>query len=106
MIDWDKAVLGPVMAIFGESVMYQPASGASFSITGVFDEAYRGISLAGGTDVPSVMPVLGVRIVEFSAFPKRGDRLTVIRTNETFVLKEVEPDGHGDAKLLLNFVGS
>jgi hypothetical protein len=106
MIDWDKTVIGPLMKVFGEAVTYAPAIGLPFPIIGVFDEAYRGIALASGTEVPSVMPVLGVRMAEFTAMPKRGDQLTVVRTGEVFVVKEVDPDGHGEIKLLLNFLGT
>lgn len=106
MIDWDKALLAPVFGVFAEPATYAPAVGQPFPIAGVFDEAYHGVSLAGGTDVPSAMPVIGVRLAQFAAPPKRGDRLTITRTGELFVVKEVEPDGRGQAKLLLNYVGA
>jgi hypothetical protein len=55
----------------------------------------------------TTMPVLGVRIADFPYWPPApDDALTVQRTGETFVVKEERPDGHGWAKLMLNFAGS
>jgi hypothetical protein len=34
--------------------------------------------------------------------PQQGDTLTIARTGETFIVKEVRDDGHGAAQLLLN----
>ncbi len=102
MIDWDKAVLAPVMAVFGEQVTYMPAGGAPFMITGVFDAQYKGVDFAGGMDVQTDMPVLGIRLAEFPVIPRQKDQLRIERTGELFAVREVQPDGHGAAKLLLN----
>lgn len=103
MIDWDTAVLAPTNAVFGESVLYAPAAGGSFTISGVFDEAYRSVELIDGDiGVPSVGPVLGVRLAEFPAAPAQGDRLTILRTGIAYTVREPRPDGHGAAKLMLN----
>ena len=105
MIDWDAVLLGPVQEVFGELVMYLPAVGSSFPITGVYDDAYRSVDLS-GMGVTSDMPVVGVRLAEFPSLPRQGDQLTVQRTGATFDVKEVQPDGHGWAMLKLNLVSS
>ena len=103
-IDWDSAVLAPLEKVFGELVTYLPAIGNSFPVFGVFDEAYREVDLAGGMAVTTEMPILGIRLSLFAIQPKQGDQLTILRTNVTYVVKEVRPDSHGAAKLMLNQV--
>jgi len=105
-IDWDKMVLGPVIGKLGEAVTYAPSAGQVFPITGIFDEAYREIDVPSGINVTSTCPVLGIRFADFPAYapPQQNDELTVIRTGVTYVVREVRPDGHGGAKLMLNFV--
>jgi len=104
-IDWDKAVLGPVMGVFGELVHYAPAAGQPFDIAdAVFDEAYREVVVEDGIPVSSVTPVLGVRLAAFLTPPAQDDALTIDRTGTTYVVREVRPDSHGEAKLMLNWV--
>ncbi len=103
MIDWDGLVIGPCVAdVFGEPVTYTYASGAPIQITGVFDAQYAEVDLADGQPVTSFRPVLGVQVAQFPLAPAQGDTLLIQRTAQTFVVKEVRPDGHGAAKLLLN----
>lgn len=106
MIDWDSVVLGPVIGTFGEPVTYTPANGAPLSVTGVFDEAYQDLTLAGGSAMTTSTPVLGVRVSDFPALPAQGDTLVVTSTGEAFTVKEVRADGHGWAKLMLNYIGA
>lgn len=105
MIDWDKNVLAALENVFGEPVQYMPAVGAPFPITGIFDEAYKEVDLAGGMGANSVMPVLGVRLSQFSNPPLQGDQLTILRTGGTYIVKKPEPDSHGSILLKLNYLG-
>ena len=106
-VDWDQAVLGPVMAVFGEPVTYCPAAGGSFPITGVFDEAYRDLLLVDDSaGITTETPVLGVRLAEFPAPPLQNDTLTIGSVGCTYAVREVRLDGHGYAKLMLTFVSS
>jgi hypothetical protein len=102
MIDWDKVVVGPVTGVFGEAVRFMPATTRPIPITGVFDEAYVEVDPTGGMGMTSARPVLGVQLSQFLALPLQGDRLTIVRTGETFIVNEVRSDGHGAAKLMLN----
>jgi len=104
-IDWNKAVLGPVMGVFGEAVTYSPSAGTPFAISGIFDEAYREVEVVDG-DIPvtTEIPVLGVRIADFPAPPLQGDLLTITRTGATYAVREARLDGHGGAKLMLNYI--
>lgn len=106
-IDWNQAVIGPLTKVFGEACAYTMGNGTSFPITAVFDEAYLGVSVAGGVEVTTEIPVLGVQLSQFPtgyrADEAQGDTVTINRTGETFVVKEGRPDGHGHAKLMLTF---
>jgi hypothetical protein len=109
MIDWDTAVLGPVHAVFGEPVIYMPARGMPFPIDGVFDKAYLASDALGdGTAMSTAMPVLGVRLALFPAGapPVQNDKLKILSSGATYKVKEVRPDSHGEAKLLLTFVSA
>ncbi len=106
-VDWDTAVLAPLEGVFGEPATYMPAAGGSFPIVGVFDEAYRDITLIdtaiGNT---TEMPVLGVRLAQFTTLPLQNDVVQIASVNTTYRVREVRLDGHGWAKLLLNFQSS
>lgn len=109
MIDWDKAVLGPVHSVFGESVTYMPARGMPFPIDGVFDKAYLAADALGdGTQMSTAQPVLGVRLALFPAGspPVQSDKLKILSSGAIYRVKEVRPDSHGEAKLLLTFVSA
>jgi hypothetical protein len=104
-IDWDKVLLGPVINVFGEGVLYTPQAGASFDVTLVYDEANKDLDLAGGTGVNTSNPLASGRLSDFLTQPQQGDMLMIKRTGESFVVKDVETDGHGAVKLMLNFAG-
>ena len=104
-IDWDGNVIGPLMDVFGESVTYTPDSGTPLPLTGVFDEAYQDITLLGdGTGMTTVSPVLGVRLADFPSgvIPRKADTVAIPSVNTIYTIKDVRPDGHGWAKLMLN----
>lgn len=98
--------MAPVMAVFGEPVLYQPSGGEPFTITGVFNEAYRELAAVGeAIPISGERPVLGVRLAEFvTGEPRQGDALTLTRTGEAYWVREVRKDGHGGARFILNAV--
>lgn len=105
-IDWDNVVLGPTIAVFGENPGRRPiytASGTEpIEIDGVFDEAYREVDLIDtGVGSNAVMPVLGVRLAQFARPPRQGELVTIPSVGKDYVIKDVRPDGHGWAKLML-----
>lgn len=104
-LDWDALTHAAVSDAFAEPVLYQPAGGGSFTIHGVFDEAYAEVQVLDGVPVSSVSPVLGVWLAQFGGTPpEAGDRLTLVRTGTAYVVNNVNPDGHGWAILPLNWV--
>ena len=102
MINWDTLVLKPLQGVFGEPVTFLPAVGLPLAVFGIFDEAYREVDLAGGMAVTTEHPVLGIRTSDFPVLPLQGDRVIVLSKGITYVIREVQVDGHGAAKLLLN----
>lgn len=100
------------MAVFGEAPAQLPlytrkSGGVPFEIDGVFDDAYHALVLAadGDPSIATIEPVIGVRLAQFGDQPPvQGDRLTIPRVGKAFVVANVQPDGHGWAKLLLNLV--
>lgn len=107
-VDWDKAVLEPLAKVFGEGVqadgpiMFYPDGGSPYAIDGVFDAAYRDIHLVDTlVDANTVVPVLGVRLAIFPVAPISDDQVFIPSTGSMYLIKEVRPDSHGWAKLML-----
>ncbi|MCT8345611.1 hypothetical protein LG003_22970, partial [Photorhabdus kleinii] len=106
-------LLAPLHDVFGDPVEYRPASGAHYTISGIFDRAYTQEveSLDDGSTINTTSPVLGVRDIEFQAPPKKGDRVLVgvvggVPVNTLFAVADIQPDSHGGTKLILNRVKS
>jgi len=106
--DFDGHILAPLFGQFAEAVTYTHAGGATLAIRGIFDEAYRELIPQGGVlAYTTERPVCGIRLVEFGdAPPQQGDVLTVNRTGNVYEVQEVRLDGHGAAKLMLNWIGA
>jgi hypothetical protein len=110
-IDWDALVLSPVMAVFGEGIpiddlslpLYTPRGLAPFRLAdAVFDRAYAEVVLDPDVgEVTNRKPCLGVRVSLFPRPPAQNDTVYIPSVDITFVVKDVQADGHGHAKLLL-----
>lgn len=103
-VDWDGLVLGPTENIFGETATYTPAAAgsAAIAITGVFDRAWREADPFGeGSESNLIVPVFGVRVNQFPAPPTPNDQVFIPSVNMLFLVRDVRPDGHGWAKLML-----
>lgn len=111
MINWDQAVGTPCTAVFGQIVHYTCVNGPTFDVPGNWTEGYEAQDAIGdGVVLDNSDPTLGV---QYSAFPpgyqpKQGDQFTttnvVTGISETFVVKDVQPDGQGTAYLKVNQV--
>lgn len=107
-VNWDKTVIGPLMGVFGEVVTYRPYAGGSYSVTGIFDDAYlKEVMFEDASQgVTDVSAVLGVQLSQFPSLPAQSDQLFVASINTTFVVREVRTDSRGGAKLMLSKVSS
>lgn len=108
-IDWDGLVLAPVMGVFGEDErtglpIYTPRGLPAFNLAdAVFDAEYEQVDVNpdDGTTSTSRRPVLGVRLSLFQRPPAQSDRVYIPKAGKTYVVRDVHPDGHGHAKLML-----
>jgi len=109
-IDWDAEVLAPVMGVFGEDKrvgipIYTPRGLPAFELAdAVFDAEYEQVIIdpSDGSQSTTRRPMLGVRLSLFlHREPMQNDTVKIPRVGTTFIVKDVEPDGHGWAKLML-----
>lgn len=108
MFDIDGLILGPLAGVFAEpAVMTRAHDLSQVAISGVFDEAYLPVAAIGGDlgmdgiHVTTASPALGVRLSAIpGACPRQGDQLLI--RGKTYAVKEVQPDSHGWALLILN----
>jgi len=103
----DLTELGPLaLADFGTAATFSPQAGGSFRINGVYDNAYRELELsADAPPVNTVAPALGVNLADFPSPPLQGDALTILEgpyAGTVYAVREVRPDSHGWAILMLN----
>lgn len=107
-LSFDDLVLDPCVAAFGEAAQgnpvptYAPAAGSSFVLDGVFDRGFTEIDQLTGPVVATATPKFGVRLSQFPAgvAPLQGDQVTI--RGQAYLVREVRPDSHGHALLLLN----
>ncbi|HEX7853870.1 MAG TPA: hypothetical protein VF503_09260 [Sphingobium sp.] len=107
-LDWDKLVLGPAMGIFGENgegqlPTFTPRGLAPFALRdAVFDDQFLIVTVNDdGTQTTSTQPCLGVRNSLFERPPAQNDRVAVPATGKTYLVSDVQPDGHGHSRLML-----
>jgi hypothetical protein len=111
-IDWDRLVLAPVMGLFGEGQasdqstwpIYTPSELEPFALAdAVFDAEYEQVDInpQDMSTSTSRRPVLGVRVALFPRTPAQGDTAFIPSMGKTYVVRDVQPDGHGHAKLML-----
>jgi hypothetical protein len=118
----DTLVLEPCEDFFGSTVTYtSKESGLTQVVTGIFDQQFLSLATMGSGPFPSQealsigapgsittrTPVLGVRLSQFVAPPAQGDTLSVqpaLGDLLNYQVREVQPDGHGSAKLILKLL--
>jgi hypothetical protein len=107
-LDFDRLLHAPISAIFGESghgadlPVYLPQTGPPYPVDGIFDDAYAEPDLVSGLATNTVENVFGARLALFQATPLQGDRITITRLGKTYLVRDVQPDGHGWVQLKLN----
>lgn len=84
---------------FGEPVTFTPQGGAAASVSGIFDATTEAIDLDTGMPVRRARPQLGVRLADLPSAPEEGDQVQVRGID--YVVVDVDEDGQGGAKLLL-----
>lgn len=98
--DQADAVMKICRDTFTTNLTYTPSVGAPFALAGIFDAAYQQIEMLDGAAVQSTQPMLGVRLRDFPAPPREGDRCTI--NAQLYRVSSFEPDGEAGARLLLH----
>lgn len=113
-VDFNALVLGPTSDAFADPATFIPAAGGTITTLfgpnqgrGVFDEGHSLLGDVGG-DVPTstARPVLGIRLSEFTTAPVQNDKVQIPKVDCTYIVKDVQPDSHGHALLILQLVSS
>lgn len=111
-IDWQEKILSPNMAVFGQPILYAPVKEKyqiKHPLRGIFDEAYNDIQIIDGLHVTSVSPCIGIVLSDLPVTPRQKDQILIFalifgapKVDTWYIVKNVEMDGHGGCKLLLN----
>jgi len=107
MIDWDSIVINPLVGVFGQSGFLTQA-GQTYPLSGIFDEVYTNIDVVDGMPVTTKMPCFSISLTEIVVIPKQKSKLFIPASfgaplnNTNYIIREVQNDGHGWCRLLLN----
>jgi len=110
-VDWQSTVLSPLMAVFGQPIIYAPVKSKyqnRHTLTGVFDEAFTVIDIVDGMTVTSISQCIGLNLRDLPVTPNQKDQILVKASygaplkDTWYIVKKVMPDGHGGCRLLLN----
>lgn len=93
------AIHSAVKDVFGEMVTYEPLSGGSFPIRGIFNARYTGVDPDTERLVSTNQPNLGIRAGDLASAPVKGDR--VIVRGVWYRVNDAQEDGEGWIKLFL-----
>ncbi len=108
MIDWDSVLLGPVQGVFGQPATYSTAGGVTYTLPGVFDEAFLDVDVSDGVPIVTTTPCFGFRVSTLAVPARQGDTLFIPAApgaplhDTTYVIRKVCIDGHGWCLLMLN----
>lgn len=102
-LDDADGVIDAAMVAFGEPVSFDPPivvkPGTPFGGRGKYDEKHAAVDLGGNADASTTVPVLTVRIADFSVIPQQDNRLTV--RQQRYSIYDPQPDGQGGLRLVL-----
>lgn len=106
-IDFSAAVLAPNMEVFAISVSIDPVKsqpGAQpYPARGIVTSRSMDVALENGEVVSSNQTTLGIRGIEYSVLPMRGDGCTINDGPQagTYWIADITPDRQGKYDLLL-----
>lgn len=93
------ALQGTAIRTFQEAVTYEPVGGGSFSIQGIFREAFVGVDLGLQQQVASEAPTLDLQISDMGGAFDKDDRYVV--RGKRYKAHDHDEDGEGMVKLFL-----
>ena len=98
MSGWQDAaarILDAAMRHFGEDVSFEPASGGTSVVRGIFRSAHVRADLASETGVQTSGPVIGLQLSTLSSEPTEGDAFRI--RGSLYRVTTLERDGEGGA---------
>jgi len=105
--DMADRMLGVAVRTFSQSdpdgetrVQYMPKGASSYPLSAVFDKAHVSVDPGTGVPISSTNPVLGVRLSDMQAEPKKGDRVQV--SGVIYSVVDSQPDGVAGVMLELH----
>lgn len=110
MINFDALILSPAMDAFAWPIMVTPVASspgaAAYTARGSFDVMSQRVLLEDGNELASVRINLGVRLNEFPALPRQGDKISItppfgITVTHTYVIDAITPDSQGGGDIVL-----
>ena len=85
---------------FTTELIYKPIIGAPVPIKGIFDDAYASVVIMDGVPIESRRPRLGIRNLDLTLRPAKGDKCII--NGSTYRVVEYEPDGEAGTALFLH----
>lgn len=92
-----------VREVFSEAtdaIVYTPSGGSAESIEAVYDDKWERVVVQGGLPHVTTGPVVDIRLADVSQTPQRGE--TISARGTTYLITEVEENGHGAVKCHLS----
>ena len=89
-------------SFFGEDekIKYRPMSGGTFTIRGIYDEAWEEVDPETSVSLSVTQPNLGIKLNELAFKPRSGDKLEL--RGCSYKVVDVREDGQGGATLFLH----
>ncbi len=84
---------------FGEEVTFEPLSGGSFVVLGIYNDRHTFVDPDTEQLVSSNIPTLGVKLADLTQAPSKGD-VAVVR-GKRYVVRDNREDGEGWLHLFL-----
>lgn len=91
---------------FGEDIVYEPISGGSFSIIGIFNQIHDEIDVDTQRVVASNDPTMGIKLSDLSKAPEKGDIVRIPSRQLVFRVADSREDGEGMTELKLDRVSA
>jgi hypothetical protein len=102
MIDFDALANKPILATFGEAVLYRPSQALPFTLQGVLDRHASRVAFdQGGTPTSVMTPQIYVRLADFPAGVAPTTKDEVEARGDIFQVVDLQPDGLGAVLLIL-----
>src|SRR5215469_4139417 len=99
MLDWDRLVLQPCEAAFGEVVTYLAGDGRTIQLTGIFNERFSATSYEDEQSVQSTHPMVSVRASQLPQQPGQAELFRI--RGLLYQVTSVDADGMGDYRVHL-----